>query len=216
MQVLLVGGGPVDLPLLRRELAQGPDLIIAADSGGKYLHDIGRPPHILLGDFDSLNREIVREMSDTGVEVFTYPAAKDQTDLELAVDMSLARGATEVRIIGGLGGRLDHTLGNIGLLLKAYQQGVPAFLIDSRQEVTVTDGAIRIPGEVGMGLSLIPLTLKVSGVTTTGLKFPLNNADLLSIQTLGIHNEYIENMAEITLREGILLIISFKERSPVY
>lgn len=214
MQVLIVGGGPVDLALLRRELTKGPDLIIAADSGGKYLHDIGQLPHILLGDFDSLNVEIVREMRDAGVEVLTYPVAKDQTDLELAVDLSLARGATQIRIIGGLGDRLDHTLGNIGLLLKAYRQGVPAFLYDSRQEVTVTGSAIQISSEVGMGLSLIPLTLKVSGVTTTGLKFPLSNADLHYHQTLGIHNECTGKMASVSLKEGVLLVISFKERSP--
>lgn len=214
MQVLIVGGGSVDLPLLRRELAKEPHLIIAADSGGKYLHDIGQLPHVLLGDFDSLNGKIVREMGDAGVEVLTYPVAKDQTDLELAVDLCLARGATKIRIIGGLGDRLDHTLGNIGLLLKSYRRGVPAFLCDSRQEATVTGSAIQIPSEVGMGLSLIPLTLKVSGITTTGLKFPLNNADLHYHQTLGIHNECTEKTATISLKDGILLIITFKERSP--
>lgn len=212
MRVLIVGGGPVDLDQLSRELAKEPDLIIAADAGGKHLHDLKCLPHILMGDFDSLAPEIVAEISRAGVELLTFPIAKDQTDVELAVDLSLARGATEIRIIGGIGERLDHTLGNIGLLLKANQRGVPTFLIDPRQEVTVTDAAIQIPCETGMGLSLIPLTLKASGVTTTGLKFPLNNADLYFHQTLGIHNECTGKTAGVSVKEGILLIVSFVEK----
>jgi thiamine pyrophosphokinase len=168
-----------------------------------------------MGDFDSLSVDIYQEICRAGVELLTFPIAKDQTDIELAIDLSLARGGTKIRIIGGLGARLDHTLGNIGLLLKAYQKGVPAFLVDSRQEATVTGSHIQIPSKVGMGVSLIPLTPKVSGVTTTGLKFPLNNADLYFHQTLGIHNECIGKAVEISLKEGILLIITFQEDNPV-
>ena len=115
MRVLIVGGGPVDLDQLNRELAEGPDLIIAADGGGQYLHDIGRFPHILMGDFDSLAPEIYQEICRAGVELLTYPIAKDQTDIELAVDLAVARGATGIRILGGIGERLDHTLGKTGL-----------------------------------------------------------------------------------------------------
>lgn len=214
MRVLIVGGGSVDLDQLSRELAKEPDLIIAADAGGKHLYDLKRLPHILLGDFDSLAPEIVAAINSAGVELLTFPIAKDQTDVELAVDLSLARGATEIRIIGGIGERLDHTLGNIGLLLKAHQQGVPAFLIDPRQEATVTDSAIQLSCEAGMGLSIIPLTLKASGVTTTGLKFPLDNADLYFHQTLGIHNECTGKTAGVSVKEGILLIVSFLEKQP--
>lgn len=214
MRVLIIGGGPVDLAQLSRELANGPDLVIAADAGGKHLDNIGRLPQVLLGDFDSLSKAIVRKMSDAGVEVISYPIAKDQTDLELAVDLGLARGATQIRIIGGLGNRIDHTLGNIGLLLKAYQNGASAFLIDSWQEVTLTGSDIQLQSQLGGGVSLIPLTPKVSGVTTTGLKFPLNDADLYIYQTRGIHNEFTEKTARISLKEGILLIIFFRERIP--
>ncbi len=214
MEVLIVGGGPVDLKQLSRELMDGPGLVIAADAGGKHLDDIGRLPQVLLGDFDSLSKAMVQKMGQAGVEIVSYPIAKDQTDLELAVDLALARGATQIRIIGGLGDRIDHTLGNIGLLLKAYQKGAPAFLIDSRQEVTLTDGEIQLSNQVGGGVSLIPLTPMVSGVITTGLKFPLNNADLYFYQTRGIHNEFTEKIAKISLKKGTLLIVTFREGMP--
>lgn len=211
MRVLIVGGGPVDLDQLRRELADGPDLVIAADSGGKHLNDIGRFPQVLMGDFDSLTEVLVQKMSRAGAEIISYPVAKDQTDLELAVDLALARGANLIRIIGGLGERLDHTLANIGLLLKAYQKGVVAFLIDSRQEVTLSDSDVELRSEPGRGVSLIPLTPKVSGITTSGLKFPINNGDLHFYQTRGIHNEFSAPIGKISVKEGMLLIITFQE-----
>lgn len=211
MRVLIVGGGSIDIGQLRLELDCEPNLIIAADAGGQYLFDVGRFPQILVGDFDSLSQDTVLKMKGTGVEVLTYPVAKDQTDLELSLDLALARGATSIRIIGGLGGRLDHTLGNIGLLLKAYQKGVPAYLTDLLQEVTLVGSKIEIGNGSGCGISLIPLTIKVSGVTTTGLKFPLTDADLSSYQTLGIHNEFSHKTATVSIKEGILLIVVLRE-----
>ncbi len=211
MRVLLVGGGLIDLGQLSCELANSPDMVIAADAGGKHLSNIGYIPHVLVGDFDSLSKNLVQKMNEAGVEIFTYPIAKDQTDMELAIDLALARGATIIRIIGGLGGRIDHTLGNIGLLLKAYQSGVAAYLVDSWQEITLTGDRIELQNKPGRGVSLIPLTFKVSGITTTGLKFPLIGADLTFCQTRGIHNEFTQDIATISLEEGILLIVSFQE-----
>lgn len=213
-RVLIVGGGTLDLEQLSRELADGSDLVIAADAGGKHLFDIGHLPQVLIGDFDSLSAALVRKIKDAGVEIITYPAAKDQTDMELAIDLAVGRGASIIRILGGTGGRLDHTLGNIGLLLKAYQRGVAAYLVDPRQEVTLTGSRIELRGQPGQGVSLIPLTLKASGITTAGLMFPLANADLYFANTLGIHNEFIQDTATISLKEGILLIISFLEQRP--
>lgn len=211
MRVLIVGGGPIDPDQLKLELMYDPNLIIAADAGGQYLYDIGCFPQILIGDFDSLSQDMVIKMKEAGVEVFTYPIEKDLTDVELSVDLAIDRGATLIRIIGGLGGRIDHTLGNVGLLLKAYQKGVPAYLIDLWQEVTLIGSRIEIRNKPGCGISLIPLTIKVSGVTTTGLKFPLTDADLYSHQTLGIHNEFSQETATVSIKEGFLVIVVFRE-----
>ncbi|NLW48099.1 MAG: thiamine diphosphokinase [Firmicutes bacterium] len=210
--VLIVGGGALDKDQLSRELTNKPDLVIAADSGAKSLLDQGYFPQILVGDFDSLASDLVQKMSKAKIELFTYPTAKDETDMELAVDLALDRGASEIRILGGTGGRLDHTLGNVGLLLKAYQKGVVAYLVDLWQEVTLTGSRIELQGQPGLGVSLIPLTLKVEGVTTTGLKYPLIGADLYFHRTRGIHNEFVQDVAAVSLTEGILLVISLSEK----
>jgi thiamine pyrophosphokinase len=213
-RVLIVGGGELDRKLLSHELADGPDLVIAADAGGKYLMDLGTLPQVLVGDFDSLAPDFEEKMKKAGVELLIYPAAKDETDMELAVDLAIARGATEIRILGGTGGRLDHTLGNIGLLLKAYQKGVAASLIDLDQELNITDNQIKLRGRPGKAVSLIPLTPKVTGVTTQGLKFPLDGAELYFFRTRGIHNEFLGDTATVSLAEGILLLITFIEQGP--
>lgn len=210
-RVLIVGGGELDRKLLSHELADGPDLVIAADAGGRYLMELGTLPQVLVGDFDSLAPDIVQKMKKAGVELLIYPAAKDETDMELAVDLAITRGATEIRILGGIGGRLDHTLGNIGLLLKAYQKGVAASLVDLYQELIITDNRIELRSQPGKAVSLIPLTPKVTGVTTHGLKYPLDGAELYFSQTRGIHNEFVGDTATVSLADGILLLITFSE-----
>lgn len=211
-RILIVGGGDLDRELLRHELADGPDLVIAADVGGEYLMELGTIPQVLVGDFDSIAPDFIQKMKKAEVELFIYPAAKDETDMELAVDLAITRGATEIRILGGTGGRLDHTLGNIGLLVKAYQKGVAAYLVDLCQELTITDNQIELRGQPGKAVSLIPLTPKVMGVTTKGLKFPLNDAELYFFRTRGIHNEFTGDAATVSLAEGILLLITFSQQ----
>lgn len=215
MRALIVGGGPVDSSQLKNELAAEPELLIAADAGGKRLADLGRFPHILVGDFDSISGDILEAARKAGTVIYPYPAAKDQTDMELAVDLALERGANRLRILGGLGGRLDHTLANLGLLAKAAQKGVTAVLLDSRHEVSLSDGHLELRSVPGRAVSLIPLTPEVKGVRTDGMKFPLLDEDLYFHHTRGIHNEFTGEAARITFKQGLLLAVIFREDNPV-
>jgi thiamine pyrophosphokinase len=208
--VLIVGGGPINLAQLKSELELTPTLIIAADRGGAYLNELAVLPMVLIGDFDSLSPETSRSMVEAGVEVKAFPVVKDYTDLELAVDLALERGATGIHILGGLGGRIDHTLGNIGLLLKALDQDIEAHLMDCGHDILVIKDRITLTKRPGWAVSLIPLSLKASGITTTGLAYQLNKADLLFQSTRGIHNEFIAETATVELTQGTLMVITFK------
>jgi thiamine pyrophosphokinase len=209
--VLIVGGGPVSQSQLKWELDEKPDLIIAADRGGDYLAELAVFPQVLIGDFDSLPGLTLSQMKAAGVEIRSYAVAKDYTDLELALNLALQKRAGRIHILGGLGGRIDHTLGNIGLLLQALDQGVETHLLDSNHDITITKDRLGIKNKLGWAVSLIPLTLKVSGVTTTGLAYKLDKAELLLQSTRGIHNEFTEETATIELAEGVLLVICFRE-----
>jgi thiamine pyrophosphokinase len=125
--------------------------------------------------------------------------------------MALKKGATRIRILGGLGGRLDHTLGNIGLLLRTLEQGVETHSLDSTHDIMVTVSKLSLKKKPGWSVSLIPLTLKVLGVTTTGLAYKLDKAELFIDSTRGIHNEFIEETATVEVTDGVLLVICFRD-----
>ncbi len=210
-RTLIVGGGPVNMELLNQELAKKPDLLIAADYGGFYFDELGIIPQVLIGDFDSLSSPIVDKLINAGVKVIPYSPQKDETDMELAVDFAILEGSSSIIILGGLGRRLDHTLSNIGLFLKALAHKVEIHLLDEVHDITAIDSRIVLERRTGWAVSLIPLTEKVSGVSTSGLLYPLNKADLFFEKSRGIHNEFIAETAIVEVAEGILLVILFKE-----
>lgn len=212
-RTLIVGGGPVNPELLQNELNLKPDLVIAADRGGAHLYKQGVFPQVLLGDFDSLASPLVKEFSRTGVRVLQFSPQKDETDMELAVEYAIQNQSETIIILGGLGQRLDHTLSNIGLLLKVLAHNIEIHLLDEEHDITAINRQITLVRRTGWAVSLLPLTLKVVGVTTTGLKFPLNQASLFMEESRGLHNEFIAETATVELTEGNLLIIMFKEQN---
>ena len=210
-EALIVGGGPLAIAQLQQELALHPELVIAADRGGLAFLDLGELPHVLVGDFDSLPAKALAQLEALGVEVLRFPPRKNFTDLELALDLAIKRKADRIRILGGLGARIDHTFSNVGLLLKALDHHIEAHLLDQSHDLMVTKKRAVIRRKAGWAVSLVPLTLKVSGVTTSGLAYPLKQATLLFNSSRGIHNQLVDEEASIQLTAGVLLIICFQE-----
>ena len=126
MRAVIYTGGEL-FPDRVSERPRADDLVIAADSGLAAARAFGVVPHILLGDFDSLGDPTAQGLPPS-VEFLRVPAEKDDTDTQLAASVALARGATEVLVVGGFGGRPDHTLANIQLLAMLSQKGISAYL----------------------------------------------------------------------------------------
>ena len=116
------------------EHPKSDDLTVAADSGYHNALSLGDRVQILVGDFDSIDKE--REI-DEKVEILTVPAEKDFTDTQLAVETAIKRGARDIVIIGGLSGRLDHTLSNLAILRELSEAQVYALITDGKNRVTV-------------------------------------------------------------------------------
>lgn len=210
-QAIIVGGGPVSPEQLARELVARPDFLIAVDRGASLLRELGIIPDLLVGDMDSLDRIDLDRFLSARVPVERYPAAKDQSDMELALNRALDAGVRRIRIFGGLGGRLDHTLGNLGLLVKTLEQGAEASLVDETHEITAVRRMAALKAKPGWAVSLIPWTGRVTGVTTSGLKYPLHGETLYSTGTRGIHNQFTAATARVKLKDGILLVVCFLE-----
>lgn len=197
------------------------DLIIAADSGYNNASRLGVRPGLLLGDLDSIDRKKLAPDELEHIEKIIVPAIKDDTDTQLAVDTALSRRADKIYIIGGLGGRLDHTLSSVFLLEYIADRGADAVMTDGQSRVRVMKTAgepvtFMIPktfdGENGFKyLSVVPLTDECEGVRISGVFYPLDGVTLERRYSYAVSNEITSDSAEITLERGTMLVIESRD-----
>ncbi|MDW8327794.1 MAG: thiamine diphosphokinase [Anaerolineales bacterium] len=213
-RAIIFANGELPEPAAVRGLIQPDDLLIAADGGARHCRALGLTPHLVIGDFDSLDAAELGALEQAGATLRQHPRDKDETDLELALLEAAARGASYLVVLGAFGGRLDMTLANIQLLLHPKLAGVRVELRHGAE----TARLIRPPGGVIAGapgdtVSLLPLDGDASGIVTHGLRYPLRGEALVSGPARGVSNVLIEPQAHITLTNGRLLIIHSAQRS---
>lgn len=200
MRGCIFGAGSYDGEALR--LAEGA-LIIAADGGLCHTERFGLAPTLVIGDFDSLGK------IPTGDNVILHPVMKDDTDMALAVREAVARGCDEIILFGGTGGRLDHTLANMALLLSLAKKGISAYLVGKEGVVTaLTAGekAVFAPECKGI-LSVLAATDEARGVTLGGLLYPLSDGLLTNDHPLGVSNHFVGEEASVSLSDGTVFLL---------
>lgn len=196
-------------PDMAQELAETADYIIAADGGQNRAREFGLQPDCVIGDFDSTTLN-----EDFDCLYITYPAEKDLTDTEAALTHALEKGCRNVILLGGMGGRLDHTMGNIGLLDKYYKSFDHMEFIDgkNRMELLKDSGRTLKRDARYKYFGLVSLNAEASGIDIRGAKYELTGASLERASTLGVSNEFSEDTVEIYVREGTLLIVRSADR----
>ena len=200
---VILGGGPLQLQELR--CLRADDTVIAADAGRLAASSAGITPDILLGDWDSC------PPPETGKEIITLPAEKDDTDTHHAARIAVQRGFAEVLLLGCLGGRLDHTQANLATLLYLTQQGVRGWVTDPTTEITaLQNGSIVLPQKQGYYFSAFAADGTAYGVTLEGMKYPLNDATVSVYFPIGVSNEIVQPQAKITVAQGTLLLMYSK------
>ena len=194
-------GDPKD-PERVREVAARCDLLIAADGGEKLLAGVGLKPDVVIGDMDSAAAE-AKDISPDAQRI-VWPANKDKSDAELAVEYALEQGCDQVILLGAVGGRLDHTLGNVALAAK-YPGRVA--LLDGGSTLVAVDRSEEcvLHGQTGTVVSLIPFGCGAAKVWTTGLKYPLQHEEL-RLDTHGVSNELCEPEARVRVLDGVVLV----------
>lgn len=205
--IFLFANGDLPAPEAIRALIGEDDTLIAVDGGLKYLTALGLVPDLVIGDLDSADPDKLSRLEKQGVEIRRFPAQKDETDLELALNAALKLNPASIRVIAALGGRLDQTLANIFLLSKTKFLETDIRLIDGAQEVFLIRDDAEIKGQPGQRVSLLPLLGAVEGVRSTGLQYPLNAETLYPDQTRGISNVMNAETAAIRITHGLLLCI---------
>jgi thiamine pyrophosphokinase len=203
---IFANGELADPHHLKTRLQPG-DALFAADGGQRHLAKMGLRPVRVIGDMDSIAPDELTRLEEAGVRLERYPVDKDETDLELAIRRVVQEGYRTLRIAGGLGGRLDQTLGNLFLLQQPELSGLDIRFEDGSEEVFLIRQQGEITGAPGDTVSLLPLNVPAQGVTTVGLKYPLQNETLYPDKTRGISNVMLAEMAVVTIESGLLICI---------
>lgn len=211
-KALIFGSGPLGNPSRIEPLLRDADLVICADGGITYAEQFGLHPHLVVGDFDSAAAGTLERLQAAGITVQVLPREKDWTDLHLALEAAVARGADDLLVMGALGGRLDHTLGAV-LLLPGLPPRVRCRLLDgdNTAEMIGPGGSLSLDSPRGALVSLLPLAPRVLGVTTRGLKWRLTDAELIWGQSLGISNVIGSKPAWVSIGDGYLLVVQTRE-----
>lgn len=220
---VIISGGSLQKSKRIQKALQGATTIIAADSGANTAVEFGINPSVVIGDLDSITKTVKDLLHRNGAQFLGMPTTllslpeghtkalnaseKDQTDTELAIDYAVKNGANEILILGGItGDRFDHSIANI-FLSTTYT--IPIRFITSHQVIWTKKGPYqeKIYGEKGDTLSLIPLSAKVTGVTSQHLYYPLKNDSLFFGKPRGISNVLTKATANVSLKEGTLLFV---------
>ncbi len=211
--LVVAGGDPWSGPL--PQLGSSTSRVIAADSGVELALQLGLPVSVVVGDMDSASAEALDEAERSGARIDRHPKDKDATDLELALDLALADGATSIVVIGGDGGRVSHFLGNAALVGSAKYGDIAMTWLLPGTEVHVVNPRrpVAVVGHPGDLLSLLPLGGACRGVTATALRWPLEGDDLASSGTRGMSNEMLSDQTDLTVEQGTLLAIHERHSS---
>jgi thiamine pyrophosphokinase len=213
MTTFIVGGMPLDDEYVRgiiNEIPERERLIIACDKGYYHLNMASISTDLVIGDFDSAGEELYERLVSKGKKVIKLNPVKDDTDVESALKYAFDNTKGDIIILGAIGGRVDHTLGNIALLGMGLKNGRKVYLQDGTNRIQMIEGgqtAILCPPNYQSYVSVFPYGGVAEGVTMKGFKYPLEDALIEGFSTLTVSNEIAGTSASISLKKGYLIII---------
>jgi thiamine pyrophosphokinase len=200
--ILIFAGGDSLFPDLGQELPAA-DLVMAADSGYDAAVALGFGVDVLVGDLDS----VVADRIPDHVIVERHPVDKDQTDLDLALELAMRDDPSRVVVVGGAGGRLDHELATASLICDERWEEVEMDWVSSRGRAHVIRRRRIVHADVGATVTLLAIGGPVTGLSTRGLKWELEEATFEPGTTWGVSNVMQNPIAEIKVGSGCLLVV---------
>ena len=205
---VIIGGASIgDYGTVSAKLRQD-DYMIYCDCGLRHMDGLGAEPDLIVGDFDSYS------YPEFDTETIVLPCEKDDTDTVFAVKEALRRGFEDFLLIGVVGERLDHTLGNVSILLMLDSEGKEGTIIDDYSEMEIVSDRCEMPCIIDdsyVYFSLINISGTARGVTIRGAKYPLENAEITCEYQYGVSNEVLPGCtAEVSVGEGRLLLVKVR------
>lgn len=202
---VIVGGADINCYDFIRNKISEEDYFIFCDSGLRHKKNLSVEPSLIVGDFDSF------ENPHLSAETIVLPCEKDDTDTVFAVKEAVKRGFSDFLLIGTVGGRLDHTLGNVSILLYLFSLGKKAEMIDDYSEMQIVSNETVFVSPDYSFFSLLNISGEAEGITVKNAKYPLRDAVITSEYQYGISNETLpEKSSEITVKKGKMLLIKIR------
>lgn len=213
-KILIITGGQISSSFLSDLVVkESYSMIIAADKGLIVADQLNLPLDFIVGDFDSVSESVLKKYEERSTPIRTFPREKDKTDTQLAIELALMHNPFGIDIVGATGSRLDHVIANVHLLMLPMQLKVNACILDPNNKIYLKHESFTVnkSSQYGNYVSLLPFSEKVSGLTLRGFKYPLNHIVLAYGSSLGISNEIMEEIAQVELTGGILLVIESRD-----
>ncbi len=199
---VIIGGADINNYDTVRKYLSDTDFYIFCDSGLKHINELRVKPDLIVGDFDS------HPNPNLDIETIVLPCEKDDTDTVFAAKEALKRGFDDFLLIGVSGARLDHTIGNVSILLMLNADGKKAILVDDYSEMEIVSSEPKYIRDSYKFFSLLNITGKAKGITIENAKYPLKNAEINCEYQYGISNEVLAGRtAKVTVKDGKLLLI---------
>ena len=202
VRCVIVGGAEIREYGFIRSQFRPDDYFVYCDSGLRHEGALGRRPDLIVGDFDSFAKPV------TDTETIALPREKDDTDTFFAAKEAVRRGFEEFLLLGVIGGRLDHTLANLSILLYLDRLGKRGLIIDDFSEMEIVSSAPAFVSDSCAFFSLLCLDGTASGVNIKNARFPLQNGTVTGDFQYAVSNEVLPGMtAEVSVASGRLLLI---------
>lgn len=207
MKTVIFANGTYSPNLYATMAIRQAECLIAADNGARYCLDHGILPDVLIGDLDSLSPALLKEILLAETDIIQYPEEKNMSDFELALEYAVTHQATDITILGGLGGRWDMSLSNIFLLTAPELAHIKMVFImeDHFLHVVHANQRLCLNGQAGDLVSLLPLTPLALGITTEQLRYPLYEEHLSFASSRGVSNRLTHKNGSVSLSAGVLL-----------
>lgn len=212
---LIISGGEFCNPdfSLFNDFSNGSsfDLIIACDKGYEYALSLNLKPDFIVGDFDSLDDNLIKQINNEK-NVLRFPKRKDDTDTFIAVRKAIELGCTSVSVICAFGNRFDHSFANIQTAIFLAENNVRSYFYGNNEIlICIKNSSITIPPVAGFSVSVFSASEKSLGVDICGAEYNINDASLSYSFPLGVSNEFKNENIRVSVKNGTLIIILSKK-----
>lgn len=210
LNTIIISGGSINEKFFKEVMKKNEfNNVIACDKGLEVLYKCNIKPNYIIGDFDSINKNVLENYKkDNNVKIISLNPEKDYTDTHMALKLAIELKSNDITIVGAIGTRVDHTLANINILKEALDNEVTCKIINENNYVSLIDKTTIIEKDYRYKyVSLIPITTVAKGITLQGFKYSLHNATMKIGESIGVSNEQIEQLAKVSIKEGILILL---------